>query len=149
MTHPKLRTPLALAAATAAVAVTAATAIAGNAKHIDSKVTLAGSDPFHGKVRSPKHACEAHRLVKVFNVEAAPNGLVGKTRSDRHGEWSLPESANGQYYAKVRRHRKRLAHGPIVCRADLSPVRDFSGSGQTGTAPVVAPAPTPSRTGSN
>jgi hypothetical protein len=129
MTHPKIRTPLALAAAAATVAVGAAPAIGGNTKQVDSKVTLARSDAFHGKVRSAKHACEAHRLVKVFNVEAGANGLIGKTRADRNGDWSLTESANGEYYAKVRRHRERVDRGAIVCRSDLSPVRQFNGSG--------------------
>jgi len=125
MTSFKLRTPPALAVAAAIAALTAATALAGNTTRFDSKVTLSRNDPFHGEVKSQKHACVAHRTVKVFNAQAAPNGLFDKTKTDSDGDWSIDAMPNGDFYAKVKRHKKHADGNTFVCRSDLSPVRTF------------------------
>ena len=45
-------------------------ALASHTVKIDSRVTLPPpqKNPFYGRVKSSKHACEVHRLVKVYRV---------------------------------------------------------------------------------
>jgi hypothetical protein len=123
--HFNLRILLVLAAAAAVAALTAAAAIGGNTKAFDSRVTLSPNNPFHGHVTSEKHACVAHRVVKVFNARAGANGLYGKTETDRDGDWSLSATPNGDFYAKVARREEGTAGTIYVCRSDWSPTRHF------------------------
>jgi len=42
---------------------------------VGSRVTLAQSDPFHGKVLSGRDACERNRTVAVYLVRPGADGL--------------------------------------------------------------------------
>lgn len=123
--HSKPRILLAITAAAAVSVVSATAAIGGNTKTFDSRVTLAPNHAFHGHVSSEKHACAAHRVVKVFNTRAGANGLYGKTETDRDGDWSLSAMPNGDFYAKVARREARTSGTTYVCRSDWSPTRHF------------------------
>jgi hypothetical protein len=123
--HLKSRIPLVLGAAAAITTVTAATALGGNVQRIDSSVTLATGNPFHGRVVSEKHACSVHRRVKVFNKRPGPDGFFGKTRTNRRGAWSIPATPNGNFYAKMKRREEGTAGTTFVCTGDRSKVRHF------------------------
>ena len=102
-----------------------ALAAASTVKRFDSKVTLSGSDPFHGRVISEKHACEVQRKVKVFNVRPGPDGLFGTDKTNNHGRWSIPATPSGKFYARVTRREEGTAGTIFVCRPDLSKTRRF------------------------
>jgi hypothetical protein len=69
------------------VAALASSAVAATGLvKIDSRVTLAQSDPFHGKVLSRRAACEWDRTVEVYKVIAGPDGLFDSTKSNARGE---------------------------------------------------------------
>ncbi len=123
--RPRSRFPLILAAALAAAALVASAAQGTTVKRFDSRVTLAATNPFHGRVVSAKHACEANRTVKVFNKKPGPDGLFGKTTTNGKGRWSIPATPNGRFYAKVTRRKEGAAGTIFVCRPDVSPVRTF------------------------
>ncbi|HEV8246515.1 MAG TPA: hypothetical protein VGP93_12135, partial [Polyangiaceae bacterium] len=112
----------------AALAV-AVPALAGQTAKFDSRVTLPPPQkhPFHGVVRSIKHACEVHRKVKVFWQRPGPDRLLGGGTdwSNRSGNWSARQLvlAEGDYYAKVMRSKKNAAGTSFVCRGDRSPTR--------------------------
>jgi len=119
----RITTVLGLTAALAAL--TAGVALARSTQHIDSEVTLAASNPFHGVVISYKHACEVNRKVKVFNKKPGPDGLFGSTRTDNKGNWSIPATPNGNFYAKVKRSTTSTPNRNLVCKPDTSPTRHF------------------------
>jgi hypothetical protein len=127
--YPKSRFPIVLAVTAVAAAVAAPLAAGGTIKRIDSTVTLATTNPFHGHVSSPNHACEVHRVVKVYDQQPGPDGLFGKTKTNRRGKWSIDApNVNGNFYAKVTRREEGAAGTTYVCRRDVSPARHF-GSG--------------------
>jgi hypothetical protein len=123
--HQKARIPLTIAAGAAATMLIASGALAGNVKRFDSSVTLANSNPFHGRVVSEKHACSVHRRVKVFNKKPGPDGLFGTTRTNNRGGWSIPASPNGDFYAKMKRREEGAAGTTFICTGDTSKVRRF------------------------
>lgn len=127
MPRPRFTLILGLALAAAALAATAA--LGSTVKRFDSRVTLSAKNPFHGRVLSPKHACEIQRKVKVFNKRPGPDGLYGKTTTNGQGKWSIPAMPNGKFYAKVTRREEGTAGTTFVCRPDVSPVRSFGGGG--------------------
>ena len=58
---------------------------------------------FRGKVKSPDHACEKDRKVKVFHRDPGSDTLVGATKSTASGHWSLGNDiAEGRHYARVK-----------------------------------------------
>jgi hypothetical protein len=58
---------------------------------------------FRGNVKSPDHACEKDRKVKVFHRDPGPDTLVGSTKSTATGHWSIGNDiAHGRHYAKVK-----------------------------------------------
>jgi hypothetical protein len=68
---------------------------------------------FRGQVKSPEHACEKTRVVKVFHRVPGPDTLVGSTESTSNGSWSIPNDiAKGRHYAKV----KSRAVGARFCK---------------------------------
>jgi hypothetical protein len=68
---------------------------------------------FRGQVKSPEHACEKTRVVKVFHRVKGPDTLVGSTESNSNGSWSIPNDiAKGRHYAKV----KSRAVGSRFCK---------------------------------
>jgi hypothetical protein len=125
------RFAIVLGIAAAGVIALAATASAGVGKHdtvkIDSKVTLAHYNPFHGRVKSSKHACEVQREVKVFKPRSGPDKLIGKDRSNKLGKWRADFDllTAGIYYAKVVRREEGTAGTIFVCRGDRSPRHSF------------------------
>jgi hypothetical protein len=125
----KSRIPLALAMATVLTAITATAALGGNVQRFDSKVTLSANNPFHGRVLSPRHACEVQRTVKVFNKKPGRDGVFGKTTTNGRGKWSIPAMPNGKFYAKVTRREEGAAGTTFVCRSDTSPTRSFGSGG--------------------
>lgn len=87
---------------------------------IASRVTLAQSSPFHGKVLSKKAACERNRTVKVYRVDPGPDGLYGTTTSNADGEWSIPAGIpHGTFYAVVK--QRPIGNGTTVCKRAISP----------------------------
>jgi hypothetical protein len=46
-------------------------------------VTVAKNNPFHGKVTSPKHACEVKRTVKIIVDQPGGDDLFGRTKTAR------------------------------------------------------------------
>jgi hypothetical protein len=127
--HLKSRVPIVLAGTAVAAAVAAPLAVGGTVKRIDSTVTLVNTNPFHGHVSSPNHACEVHRVVKVYKQRPGPDGLFDKTKTNRRGRWSIDApTVHGNFYAKVTRREEGAAGTRYVCRLDVSPARHF-GSG--------------------
>ena len=114
-------------AALAVIALPALPALAGGTQvvKIPSRVRVADHPPaFHGRVRSPRHACEVHRIVKMFRKESGPDVFLGKDRTDRRGRWEVDVSplVSGAYYAKVRRREEGTAGTIFVCKSDKSPL---------------------------
>ena len=62
---------------------------------VGSRVALAQSDPFHGKVLSGRDACERNRTVAVYLVRPGADGLYDTTSSNALGEWSIPAGTSG------------------------------------------------------
>jgi hypothetical protein len=123
--HSKSRISLALGIAAAIAALTAASAVGGNVKRFDSKVTLAKTNPFSGRVISDKHACEVKRTVKILVSNPGPDDLYGRTKTDKQGHWSKPATPNGDFYAVVKRREEGAAGTTYICRSDTSPTRHF------------------------
>jgi hypothetical protein len=121
--HPRRRIPLALGSITAVGVLVAAPAFGGNERRWESRVTLAVSDPFHGRVNSLLHRCEVSRNVVVFQKKAGPDVRFARAVVDDQGRWSSnAPAATGKFYAKVTRYKHQT--GPD-CLADVSPVREF------------------------
>src|SRR5438477_12761627 len=99
----------ALALAALVVGVLAAQAGAERHIRIASEVTLASTNPFHGKVNSKPygHTCREQRTVAVYNKQPGRDGLFDKTTTDLKGRWKIPATPNGKFYAVA----KRLAQG--------------------------------------
>jgi hypothetical protein len=121
----KSRITMLLGAAAAITALAATAALGTTTKRFDSKVTLSANNPFHGRVISQKHACEVGRTVKIFNKKPGPDGLFGRTKTDRQGKWSKPAMPNGNFYAVVKRRSEGTAGTIFVCKGDISPVLHF------------------------
>jgi hypothetical protein len=127
--HSRSRFLIIFGVALAVVALAATAALGRAVKRFDSSVSLAQSNPFHGHVSSPRHACEVQRTVKVFNEKPGPDGLFGKTTTGNDGKWSIPATPNGNFYAKVTRREEGAAGTTFVCRPDVSPTRHFGSGG--------------------
>jgi len=56
-------------------ALACSAALAAGRVEVGSRVTLAQSDPFHGKVLSGRDACERNRTVAVYLVRPGADGL--------------------------------------------------------------------------
>jgi hypothetical protein len=127
-----MRNRAANAAAALALLFLLATLLASQAaatRHIriESQVTLSASNPFHGKVNSSPygHACRPQRKVKVYNKQPGTDGLFGTTTTNQKGRWKMPASANGKFYALVKRQEQGTAGTIYVCKKATSPVVNF------------------------
>jgi hypothetical protein len=120
-----------------AASAVAVPALAGHTVKIDSRVSLPPPQktPFHGRVKSSRHACEVDRLVKVYRVRPGRDPVAdrgdAKDRTNRRGKWRaiqqlLPE---GNYYAKVVRRKEGTAGTTFVCRQDRSATRHVEHQG--------------------
>ncbi|MFN2587011.1 MAG: hypothetical protein ABR613_02675 [Actinomycetota bacterium] len=57
---------------------------------------------FRGRVDSPRRSCEEQRKVKLVKHTSSGNEVVGRTRSNAKGRWSIEQgNANGAYHAVV------------------------------------------------
>lgn len=69
----------------------------------ESKIRLTDRFPFaHGKVKSDSPSCIANRKVRLFKVKSGGDKVLGKTRTDAAGKWTIEKTTkSGVYYAKV------------------------------------------------
>lgn len=67
---------------------------------------------FRGRVSSRRQACEHQRKVKLVRITASGRDVVGSTRTNHSGRWSISEgNANGAYRAVIpRRHETPVGH---------------------------------------
>ncbi|HEV2745484.1 MAG TPA: hypothetical protein VGV91_20190 [Rubrobacter sp.] len=122
MTPTKIRIAMALVGAALTAAALTSGAAAAERVGVDSRVTLAQADPFHGKVLSRKAACERGRTVEVYRVDPGPDGLYDRTTSDAQGAWTIPASMpNGKFYAVAKQRSIDAPGKTIVCKRATSP----------------------------
>ena len=91
------RVVVVLAAAVMSLAMTqAAWAVGGSlSSHFN-----AGTETFHGRVRSPEPDCRINRVVKIYLVTAGGRELQGTGRTNDAGRWSVHVmEAEGSYVA--------------------------------------------------
>ena len=121
MTRKRTRVAVALVGAALTAAAWTSGAAAADRVEVDSRVTLAQADPFHGKVISRKGECERGRTVEVYRVDPGSDGLYDRTTSGAQGEWSIPAGMpNGKFYAVA---KQRLIDAPgktLVCKRSTS-----------------------------
>lgn len=126
----RFRIPLVAVAALAIGMLVAGPAAGDNEVRVESTVTLAKPNPFHGHVSAREADCIGNRLVRVIKLKsgAGDNQVIGSTHTNNRGRWSIPVArAKGAYYARVKRRKKAFAGGTTttVCTADHSAVRHF------------------------
>ncbi len=117
----------------AVVGVMAVPALASHTVKIDSRVTLPPpqTNPFYGQVKSSKHACLVHRLVKVYRVTPGRDHVAdqgdAKDRTNQRGKWRANQDVlqEGNFYAKVVRRKE----ANFVCRPDRSRTRHVQRQG--------------------
>lgn len=88
-----------------------------------SKISIASAElHFSGRVRSPVYRpCRARRRVVLFEVvDGGSDRVLGRTRTDGRGRWSIRASgfagiSLARFYALVRPGREKLAQLPILC----------------------------------
>lgn len=126
MTSRKTRIAIALIVAALSVAAWTSSAAAANRVEVASRVTLAQTAPFHGKVLSRKAACERNRTVAVYRVDPGSDGLYGRTRSDARGRWAIPAGMpNGKFYAIAKQRSIGTTGKTFVCKRAISPKATF------------------------
>ena len=109
-----------------ALALSAGTALGTQVVKIRSKVTIAEQAlRFHGKVVSPKAACEQGRKVKLKRETAGKDQVMGTSTTDAQGRWEVQISgfagvSLSHFYARVRRRAEGTAGTIFVCRPDKS-----------------------------
>jgi hypothetical protein len=122
MTRTRTRVAVALAGAALTAAAWTSGAAAADRVEIDSRVTLAQADPFHGKVVAKKAACERGRTVEVYRVDPGPDGLYDRTTTDARGKWSIPAGMpNGKFYAVAKQRSIDAPGKTLVCKKATSP----------------------------
>ena len=105
----------------AALACSAALAV--GRVEVGSRVALAQSDPFHGKVLSGRDACERNRTVAVYLVRPGADGLYDTTSSNAFGEWSIPAGTPSVDFYAVAKVRPIDKGTTLICtRAESSVV---------------------------
>ncbi len=122
MTSSKTRIVITLIVAALSVAAWTSSAAAADRVEVASRVTLAQTVPFHGKVLSKKAACERNRTVEVYRVDPGSDGLFGSTTSDDQGRWSVPAGMpNGKFYAIAKQRSIDAPGKTLVCKRAISP----------------------------
>ncbi len=102
-------------------ALASSAALAAGRVEVGSRVTLAQSDPFHGKVLSGKDACERNRTVAVYLVRPGADGLYDTTTSNVLGEWSIPAGMpTGEFYAVAKVRSIDKGTTTLVCKRAVS-----------------------------
>ncbi len=121
MTSRKTRIVITLIVAALSVAAWTSSAAAADRVEVASRVTLAQTVPFHGKVLSKKAACERNRTVEVYRVDPGPDGLYDRTTSDAQGGWSIPAGTpNGKFYAVAKQRSIDTPGKTLVCKRAIS-----------------------------
>jgi hypothetical protein len=95
MTSRKTRIVITLIVAALSVAAWTSSAAAADRVEVASRVTLAQTVPFHGKVLSKKAACERNRTVEVYRVDPGPRA-GGPSRRVRPTGSSTPSPSSGR-----------------------------------------------------
>ena len=122
MTPTKTRIAIALVGAALSAAAWTSGAAAAERVEVASRVTLAQTIPFHGKVLSKKAACERGRTVEVYRVDPGPDGLYDRTTSDAQGRWAIPAGLpNGKFYAIAKQRSIDAPGKTLVCKRAVSP----------------------------
>ena len=122
MTRTRTRVAVALVGAALTAAAWTSGAAAADRVKVDSRVTLAQADPFHGKVISKKGACERGRTVEVYRVDPGSDGLYDRTTSGAQGEWFIPAGMpNGKFYAVAKQRSIGAPGKTLVCKRATSP----------------------------
>jgi hypothetical protein len=106
---------LTIAGLACSLALVAAPAVLGHAYSAPTATSLRydeDSGRFKGRVESPRRQCEHGRTVKLLKHTGSGKEVVGETRSNTEGRWSIEEpTANGVYSARiVRRERTPVGH---------------------------------------
>jgi hypothetical protein len=110
----RTRLGITIAAATAALALTAAPATAGGDAKSKVTVSKAGANGASGKVNSKKESCEAGRKVTLYFLGEYTPIKVGADKTSDSGKWKVARSLeDGRYFAKVKKTSK--------CKSDESP----------------------------
>lgn len=127
MLSPKLRnTAVLFLLALLVAAVASSVALAAGRVEVGSRVTLASSDPFHGKVLSQRSVCESNRTVAVYLVRPGADGLFGTVRSNALGGWAIPAGLpHGDFYAVARVRSIDKGTTTLVCKRAESAVATF------------------------
>jgi hypothetical protein len=70
----------------------------------------AGSTTFSGKVSAGKHACQANRRVEVLSDAPGVDAVVGSTRTNSAGDWTVNavNLSSSEYYADAGRKTLKL-----------------------------------------
>ncbi len=99
-----LRTLL-IAGLACAVAAAAASTVLAHAYSAPSTTTLRYDEDdgrFRGRVESPRRPCRQMRKVKLVKHTSSGREVVGRTRSNNRGRWSIEQgNASGAYHAVV------------------------------------------------
>lgn len=103
-----------IAGVVCSLAVAAAAAFA-HAYSAPSTTTLRYDEDdgrFRGRVDSPRRPCENRRKIRLVKHTSSGKEVVGRTRSNSRGRWSIEQgNANGAYTAVVvRRERTPVGH---------------------------------------
>jgi len=95
--------------------------VATAGKSFKTKVTIARSPDFHGKVKSKKKACIKKRKVtlQVKTTYQTTFHTIGSTKSKNNGKWK--RSANAISGASYRVKVKKKTKSNFVCRKATSP----------------------------
>jgi hypothetical protein len=100
-------------AALAALLVLAAAATAHVVKYETDGIDIqydAGSTTFSGEVSAGKAACRSNRKVEVLSDAPGVDTVVGSTRTNSAGEWTINAVglASSEYYADADRKTLKL-----------------------------------------
>ena len=119
-----LRVALAGVFALAALALSAATALALTDVKSTVVITAGGASRFEGRVSSPRNFCEPGRDVKLYReIEQGSFELVEEDATNGDGEWRIRgDFRAGNYRALV--VEKKVTHDrqKYLCKIDRSPV---------------------------
>ncbi len=88
-----------------------------------------GENEVAGSVSSPARACEPRRIVAAFKEKDGVVTKLGRDRTNRNGEWSVPaETGPGTYWATTPRRRVEVGANVLICSKDRSPKVQLLGS---------------------
>jgi hypothetical protein len=89
----------------------------------DTKITIReveGDVQYKGRVKSQRHACEAHRGIEFWHRQSGPDALIDEIESNAKGKWEFGFVGEEYYVIAVREVVGGTGHHH-VCREDKSP----------------------------